>query len=859
VNELACTPGAEPEYEYIGTDHECTCNSYAEMLNNMSSTCFSTGQYYDCVLHGDKYVLRDTGTVVTPKLNEKLMSHDSNTTILPKELECSPTGILQTKLINASTQCVDTKPWCAHLPVDILCTVTLFQLDCPVTCNSCDKVQTCNKTAELLTSYSRKACDGTACDDVQTAEPTAAPISSSPTLAPSTRMPTTSPSPAPSMAPTDNCQSINIVDDSAIGLDVFAGVQDSSVYHACNVISLVWKVSINESGGAFHLAVSPVNQIVSGVEFYEIAVRQSSGRTWLRRVADGNRYAAVAQGYLTASNAPRVYWFTLDKGTGAIAFGEGDSIGQNVVLTYTDSEPLEVNFVLSNFYCWTDACKSQETNSIFNFCPVEGTCAPTSSPSMSPSMSPTVSPSATLTPTQSPTTSPTAYMEPFLNFYFDEVETTAAPSPCVNDDKCAVIASASAPQLTCIEDCDSSTADCTKYIGAADQCECEAVAAKLVEGGVDCYGEGGAISCMLFVHPTSNQTYYVLADQTGIMVNNMNDLLQAANASVTAPKPLKCAPLGQIITAGPDITNLTCVDEDWCPLIPDAMCQNLQQQCPQKCNSCPSPSTCDRTAQLLSSYAVDTCDGSSICTGNRRRAMKEIMQIPRTLPATPQVPTSKHAKLARLDHGKVKDGNDDLSAAMTISLDLVITSNDLTGLERLNIERSVHDEISQRCEKPTAVTSSKKKKTRSQKYIDEIANVTLINIIDTSSAGGVNRSYQVRVDFKSSATLEFVADLLESYRGKPMVIAFASGVLQSKHMSVKVFQMGGTDDVIKRDLGQDQMEASSVDGQGALASSPHRSLGITIGICLSVLAIALLSLVLVLRLQQPSVKGATAV
>merc|ERR1711988_1360452 len=150
----------------------------------------------------------------------------------------------------------------------------------------------------------------------------------------------------------------------------------------------------------------------------------------------------------------------------------------------------------------------------------------------------------------------------------------------------------------------------------------------------------------------------------------------------------------------------------------------------------------------------------------------------------------------------------------------------------MGIEQIIREEISTRTGKRL---SNKKKKAKSAGFHDEIAGVTLIN--PEVQEEGFSDPMQIRVDIKASASLEFVASLLESYRNKPMVVPFGQSTLQSKHISVKVFQISegelqdGTD-IAGKSLAKQQLQKS----KGFIATSSQRSTGITLAICFTFLA-----------------------
>ena len=150
--------------------------------------------------------------------------------------------------------------------------------------------------------------------------------------------------------------------------------------------------------------------------------------------------------------------------------------------------------------------------------------------------------------------------------------------------------------------------------------------------------------------------------------------------------------------------------------------------------------------------------------------------------------------------------------------------------------------------------TTKKKKVAKIAHANEIANVTIVKIL--GEAGNV--TLQVRVDIKSTSSLEFVSDLLDSYRGRPMVITHATTILQSNHISIKVFQLGenGSSGDEQKAVTEHLLMFEGSQERKA-QSSQFRSVGISAGVGLSVLVLGVLALGIVFRTLPLKVDGYT--
>ena len=246
------------------------------------------------------------------------------------------------------------------------------------------------------------------------------------------------PTQTPSLSPTLQCdggQRIDVVDDSACGFFKYASVANPTAFRQCNsLVTIVWHAYLSSSHGTINLALATQNSAGhvandnNNNSYYELSIQPWNDVVVLRRVADTNRWDAVEMESLglshrvrrsnttnsttstsstssttvaattttdvlgqTSSHLDR-FWTQFDYSTGLYTFGKGNVVGQDQVLQFQDSAPLNVQHILANVNIESNSdadCATVEMESFFEFCIANITCTPTEGPSTSPTETPT--------------------------------------------------------------------------------------------------------------------------------------------------------------------------------------------------------------------------------------------------------------------------------------------------------------------------------------------------------------------------------------------------------------------------------------------------------------------------------------
>jgi len=431
---------------------------------------------------------------------------------------------------------------------------------------------------------------------------------------------------APTVSPTATCNTIDFIDDGAMGFKNFVALSNSKKFEFCEIVSFVFEAKFSYFRSVLHVIIQEPNS----PNGYEIAVKPGDPihDVVLRRIGDGNRWGAAETKSYTMASADGVHtynfnhWVQFNRVSGKFTFGTGATVGQQVLLEYIDPQPINVSTVSVNIWCiHTDeaTCDTQEAASSIEVCPVESTCAPTPGPTLEPTPYPT--PSPTPFPSPPPTASPSKLMNPFYEFYFD-ASRSPTPAPKCAGDSCLLRSPANSGQeFECIPDCPAANPNCSQAFGSNSECECHHVARILTKMLDECpnAGKPAQLSCR------AQGGAFVLTTANELSIPKLNTLLESLTLPGSeAPIGIICSPTGVLMSNQVD-TSAPCEDqEDWCHSLPESYCTHdliKFKHCMVKCDGCPKPGSCPRTVEILDQAMQGQCNApGSICNEQQRQA-----------------------------------------------------------------------------------------------------------------------------------------------------------------------------------------------------------------------------------------------
>ena len=148
----------------MGTADQCSCEAFAHVLTNISTSCFTTtDDAFICVQHGSSWVLAHSSynqTTCYQHLASNINSLLQTDGESASSVGCNSAGMVTVE-VNTSG-CVDQEGYtsfCALFANSQSCNTTFTQALCPKTCGTCSTtgIGECAAIARTLTTYSSKS------------------------------------------------------------------------------------------------------------------------------------------------------------------------------------------------------------------------------------------------------------------------------------------------------------------------------------------------------------------------------------------------------------------------------------------------------------------------------------------------------------------------------------------------------------------------------------------------------------------------------------------------------------------------------------------------------------------------------